>query len=304
MPDLLEQYFFTPNIDPPVDASISPIFITWAGHRYCDASHNIGPRVLDTFKVVFVISGKGYLVQDDHEAVTINAGDMFILFPLHRHHYWADPEDPWEITWVAFNGSDCITFLNALHLSLTSYVLYDVFNDSIKRTMACLVQALNDQSDCYRLNAVAYLFRIIEKVSNSLEKRTDYSEEQENSLIAKVAAFIEQNYYMDIGMDMLCQQFSYSRSYLSRVFKAEMNITIQEFLINTRIHKAKYLLQETSLPVKEIAFSVGINDSLYFSKLFKKETGFTPTEFRTKSQHKTKKNECQKVNLLFRMNAT
>ena len=90
--DSLIQYFHTPS----EEFLNSSIYITWAGHRYCDAEHMIGPRVLDTYKLLFVINGKGYLKQGDNPLITISQGDIVILFPKERHHYYADPEDPFN----------------------------------------------------------------------------------------------------------------------------------------------------------------------------------------------------------------
>ena len=106
---IYEQYFFAPDH---AYLQSGASYISWAGYRECDASHVIGPRVLDTYKLVFVLSGRGYLTQDSHEPVLLQKNDMFLLHACHRHHYWADPDDPWTITWAAFNGADVPYLLN------------------------------------------------------------------------------------------------------------------------------------------------------------------------------------------------
>lgn len=272
-----EQYFFTPDKH---YLQTSAIYISWAGHRECDASHVIGPRVLDTYKLVFVLSGRGYLIQDDNTKVLLKANDMFILFANHRHHYWADPEDPWTITWVAFNGADSLHLLNAIHITLDSYVRRDALTDSIRKTMTKLIAALSDETDTYRLAAVSALFSAFNKLRMNIKNDPAQADNEEESLVAHVAAFIEQNYYMDIDMNMICSHTHYSRSYLSRAFKSEMNVTIQDFLCETRISKARNLLLETSLSIQEVAISAGFQDSLYFSKIFRKKTGYAPREYR------------------------
>lgn len=272
-----EQYFFTPDKQ---HLQSSAIYISWAGHRACDASHVIGPRVLDTYKLVFVVSGRGYLIQDDNPKLLLKANDMFILFSNHRHHYWADPEDPWTIIWVAFNGADSRNLLNAIHISQTDYILRDALTDSIRKTMTKLIVALADETDAYRLDAVSALFCVFSKLRMNIKNSPAQSDSDEESLVAHVTAFIEQNYYMDIDMNMICNHTHYSRSYLSRTFKSEMGVTIQDFLCETRISKARNLLLETSLSIQEVAISAGFTDSLYFSKIFRKKTGYSPREYR------------------------
>ena len=283
MPDNIisyEQYFFTPD---KAYLQSQAIYIGWAGHRVCDASHMIGPRVLYTYKLVFIESGQGYLIQDDKSKIHLKANDMFILFANHRHHYWADPEDPWTIVWATFNGADSPNLLNALHITLSSYVLHDALTDSIKKSMYTLIQSLADETDSYRLSAISKLFLVMNKLRTNFKHLPNPNEHKEDTLSSQIIAFIEQNYYMDVDMNMICQHLHYSRSYLSRTFKSETQMTIQHFLQDARISKAKHLLLETTLSIQEISISINIHDSMYFSKLFHKMTGSSPREYRKKA---------------------
>lgn len=277
---LYEQYFFTPD---KAYLQTQATYISWAGHRACDSNHMIGPRVLDTYKMVFILSGQGYLIQDDNPTILLKTNDMFILFANHRHHYWADPNDPWTIMWVAFNGADSPNLLNALHLTLTDYCMRDATTDSIKKTMHKLIQCLSDETDSYRLGAVTELFCVTNKLRRGQAHIPAPADSDDETVASRIIAFIEQNYYMEIDMAMLCQHTHYSRSYLSRTFKSTTGMTIQKFLHDTRIRKAKKLLIDTTLSIQETATSVGINDSLYFSKLFRKETGCSPREYRNQN---------------------
>lgn len=274
-----EQYFFTPD---KTYLKNPAFYIGWAGHRVCDHSHMIGPRVLDTYKLVFILSGQGYIIQDDNPVIHLKTNDMFILFSCHRHHYWADPEDPWTIIWATFNGADSMNLLNSLNVTLSRYTLRNALTDSIKKSMFIVIKSLGDETDPYRLNSISEFFQVINKLRMNFNHIPPPTEIEEESLSSQLMIFIEQNYYMEVDMKMICQHFHYSRSYLSRTFRHETQITIQQFLQETRVNKAKHLLLETNLLIKEISTSVGINDALYFSKLFNKIAGCSPREYRNK----------------------
>ncbi|QQZ59025.1 AraC family ligand binding domain-containing protein [Paenibacillus sonchi] len=77
MKDHIVQHFYTPTKTQMEQSA----YITWAGHRKCGKDHVVGPRVLETYKMVFVLSGKGYLTQGDHVNKMLNQGDIFILLP-------------------------------------------------------------------------------------------------------------------------------------------------------------------------------------------------------------------------------
>lgn len=272
----LQQYFFTPN-EPFLESSV---YVFWAGQRVCEPSHHVGPRVLEGYKLVFVIKGKGSLTVGDASYV-LEAGDMFALFPKERHEYRSDPDDPWEIMWVAFSGRISPNIMDELGLTEKDYIRKNIVNPSIKKTLTTLIHALGDREDVSRLAATGQFYVLLSylKQAAGLMKRTSESG-RSISCVEQAARFIEQNYYIDLDVQTLCDYVSYSRSYLSRVFHQETGFTIPEYINKIRMENAMELLRETALPLREIAASVGIHDSFYFSKLFKKYTGRTPREFR------------------------
>ena len=69
-------------------------------------------------------------------------------------------------------------------------------------------------------------------------------------------------------------------NYLSRLFKREMNTSINSYLIDKRIDKAKSLLEHSDMPVHAVSMEVGYNNFSYFTKLFREKTGQTPNEYR------------------------
>lgn len=273
----LVQYFHTPS----EDFLHSSVYITWAGHRHCTPSHQIGPRVMDAYKLVFVLSGKGYLKQGSDHTISLTQGDMFVLFPRERHQYYADEEHPWELMWVSFNGELCKTILDSLDLTLDNYILNNALTHSIQRTLQTLINSLGDTSDTNRLCATGQLYMLLAYIKQIMEaKQHSTDQPKQNPCVWKAIRFIEQNYYLNLDVEMLCKHVNYSRSYLSRIFKNEMQMTIPEYTNMIRIQNAKTLLIESDMPMREISTSVGINDSFYFSKLFKKFTGQTPRDFR------------------------
>ncbi|MBQ8351323.1 MAG: helix-turn-helix domain-containing protein [Clostridia bacterium] len=88
--------------------------------------------------------------------------------------------------------------------------------------------------------------------------------------------------YRSLTIDDICAATSYGRAYLFRVFKAGTDQTIMEYYLSLKIERAKQLLVENELTVKEISSLLAFNEANYFSKTFKRVTGLTPTEYRQK----------------------
>jgi AraC-like DNA-binding protein len=100
------------------------------------------------------------------------------------------------------------------------------------------------------------------------------------SVVAKAKYFIEDNLSHELDLKSVAQYCGVSQSYLMRYFKQETTQTINQFITKIRIEAAKNLLESKS--VTDVAFDVGFNNSNYFSTVFKKTTGQTPSQFKQK----------------------
>lgn len=132
-----------------------------------------------------------------------------------------------------------------------------------------------------------YLHALLEVLWQWRSEGSDkYSE-----LIDKVKLHIREHFDDDqLSLYEISRQIGVSSSHLSKIFSQETGQTMTEYLTLTRISKAKELLKTTRSKTFEIAFKVGYNDQHYFSNLFKKVTGLTPTEYRKDgaTEHKSR----------------
>ena len=102
----------------------------------------------------------------------------------------------------------------------------------------------------------------------------------DTSTMGEICRYVQRNYASDITEDLLCEQFSCSKSYFSHGFKKSTGKTFRQYLTDLRIYHAKQLLERSSLTVTQIAFSIGFNDSNYFSNVFKSRVGVSPRKYR------------------------
>ncbi len=102
----------------------------------------------------------------------------------------------------------------------------------------------------------------------------------ESELIIKTKTFIREHYPENLTLEKLAKQIPINPNYLSHIFKVETGTNLMDYLVTVRIEKAKHLIESTQLSTKQIGIEVGYTDSNYFSRIFKKKTGVTPTDFR------------------------
>lgn len=118
-------------------------------------------------------------------------------------------------------------------------------------------------------------------ITELFEKTNQTKETSADALIESAVEYFRQNLDSNITMQMLCSKFQVSQVYLCRIFKKQLDMTPIDYFIHMKIDRAgELLLLYPTLPVKEISEMLGFSDSYYFSKVFKKITGETPSSFR------------------------
>ena len=105
-------------------------------------------------------------------------------------------------------------------------------------------------------------------------------DKQGNTFCTQFSVWLEHHYMQDVSLDQAAEAMGMSSFYFSRFFRTSYNQTFLEYLTAYRIDRAVELLQQTDIPVREIAVRVGYTDANYFTKVFKRHLGVTPTEYR------------------------
>lgn len=127
------------------------------------------------------------------------------------------------------------------------------------------------------------LVEMVHQVSQKAEQQIRYRILSANRQIIIMAVnYLKENYQKDISMEEVAKKVHLSKWYFSRIFKKEMGINYSEYVTSIRIEKAKELWKhDPTAKNYEIAELVGYTDVRYFSQLFRKFTGMTPSEYRS-----------------------
>ena len=112
--------------------------------------------------------------------------------------------------------------------------------------------------------------------SRYLEKNTDF---HENRTVLQIIQYIN-GHLSTVTLESLAAQFNYSTSQIARIIRKNFHKSYSEILHNIRLHTARDLLEHSALSVAEIADNIGVNDSSYFYRIFKKKFGVTPIQYR------------------------
>ncbi|MDF2905244.1 MAG: two-component system response regulator [Herbinix sp.] len=142
---------------------------------------------------------------------------------------------------------------------------------------AYLLKPVNLEELSNILKRLEFSFLSTHEMFTSMQKLPSYRADEIASLLKK---YIESNYQKPIDLNIIADHFSFSPSYLTKIFLKYMNITPSKYILNYRINIAKQLLGDFSLSINMVACMVGYTDPFHFSKSFKQVTGISPASYR------------------------
>nr|QGT51022.1 AraC family transcriptional regulator [uncultured Firmicutes bacterium] len=228
------------------------------GQEDCAPGHSFGPHLRSYTLVHYVKSGKGVL-RNETGSYTVQAGEIFLILPGQLTTYTADKDDPWHYIWVGFDGAKTDLLKN-----LSGYVQpypHDTFYHMLK------AKELTNTREEFLLGQ---LYILLAYLTEGEHAAPGYERQ--------AADYIRANYMRDIQIEDIARMLGLNRKYLSKLFKAFAGMSMQDFLIQTRMeHAAQYLRQGE--PVAATASLSGYRDSFHFSKMFKKQFGVSPRQY-------------------------
>lgn len=254
---------------------LSVIEYGWEVHK---AGSSYGPAERDYYILHFITKGKGRFVIGDKEYI-LKKGDCFLLPPKITTYYEADKKNPYTYYWVGFDGIEAKGLLEKTGLILDdNYVIHPKnFNSVFEMFSNFDVSTTNNSAIPYQLVGKLYLLfsEIMSDQSSENEQKSNYVDLAIN--------YMNLNYAKNISIELLSRIVGVDRTYFYRLFKESTKISPKEYLSNLRIEKAKMLLCNSNMNIKEIALSVGFSNYLSFERVFKEKSGVNPTIYRKKN---------------------
>jgi AraC-like DNA-binding protein len=256
------------------------------GMEPCKPGHAYGPAVRDHYLFHYILDGKGsFFVNNQH--YPLQRGQGFLIYPEIITYYEADQSDPWHYVWVGFNGLKAETYLEAAGFSPDNPILTKRAGNKLDDYLLTLVKTAEEYnntrynySKTLHLQGLLYI-TIAEMIENAGTHRTSTANGGlQDIYIQKALEFIKTNYSRPINIKMIAASLGLSRSYLTVLFKERLKMGPQEYLIQFRVERACAFLRNPLLAIGDVARSVGYNDPLAFSKIFKKVKGLSPSQYR------------------------
>ena len=253
--------------------------LSYCGVEDCEPYHSFGPAIRQNYLIHYILEGKGtYHVKDRVYNLDKNQG--FLICPNDLTYYEADKDQPWSYIWIAFDGVKAKKYLEYANLDNENLIFECEHSDILKNYLFDMLKIDRMRScDELRLQGLLYLF--LSTISQSQEIKHNLNNDASYKLyIEKSINFIKNNYTNNIKVTDIANYVGLNRSYLTSLFKKNLDLSPQEFLLRFRMNKACELLKHAELSIGDISRSVGYLDPLTFSKTFKKYCSYSPKQYR------------------------
>ncbi len=262
---------------------INHLYITRMGF-YPKALHHYYQRPAGIYQVIllYCTDGKGW-IQLPNSRIALGAGEVFAIAPGIPHSYGADAENPWTIHWFHLGGNRSGEAVNALlHEQTTpSQALRVGFSEErtalFDRIFDTFLKGYSTANLLYANLATSFFLASLIQPENFGNAPVAGAVVNATS---KAIQYMQQHVSESVTLDNIARAAHLSTSFFCRKFKRDTGYAPIAYFNHLRIQKACQLLHFSNLRINEVAAQIGIDDPFYFSRLFKKQLGVSPVEYR------------------------
>ena len=211
-----------------------------------------------------------------------------MIEPHTKHIYNADLNDPWHYIWVVFSGASAPHLLRACGLSKTNIVYHPKdttiqTSQNIRQPLMNILEHPDASEAAVMGNFYLFLDQLIQNAAHPIIESSNKGMFRQHYV--NLACQYVSTYYATIqSLDEIAVYCNISQSHLTRLFRESFHMSLQEYLITARLHRAKELLVTTNQSISEISWAVGYPNELNLLRAFKSRYGISPKEFRQKNR--------------------
>lgn len=265
----------------------------------CPPAFHEGPRMIYDHQFIYVHKGNG-MFQIDGFYYKAMPGDLFYYGPAVTHTIIADSDEPFLLSGIHFDFTrnhtdtpfpigpfklDC--FQRKLVTEHINFADFCGFPDHINLSCDYRIRELilemvreYESGRIFHSNYINGLFStwlsIVGRYIVAKQKKIKIGEE----IISQVIQFIHDNYAKNLSNEDIGKQFHFNAQYLNQLMAAHTGVPLRRYMIDLRIKKALDMILNSNMSISEISRKVGYYDIHYFSRLFRKKTGFSPSRIK------------------------
>lgn len=230
------------------------------------------------YQILYIASGLGHFFIDGKEYI-VPAGNMVFYQPGELNDYIYYSADKTEVFWIHFTGSAVKEILAHYEFPMENHIFFTGISSEFSSIFLQIIREIQgrkhyfEESISLKLQELLVLIHRHRSSDNTIVK--DMAEE-----IQKAYAYFLENYNKPISIEDYAHERYMSASWFSQNFKEIIGTTPLHFILSVRMSNAQQMLIGTKISIAEISRLVGYDNPLYFSRIFKRWTGESPSDYR------------------------
>lgn len=237
------------------------------------------------FQILYVASGKAHFYFGDKGVDTVvPAGNMVVYRPKEPQKYEYFGVDQTEVYWVHFTGKDVKNVLRSYGIADDMHVINTGTSLEYTRIFKQMIIELQRRKPDYQEMLALLLRQLFISIHRQLTTEKKIKNVYLDAEMETAMQYFNDNYNTEINVEEYAASRGMSVSWFIRNFKQYADTTPMQYIVSIRITNAQMLLETTDYNVTEIGNIVGYDNPLYFSRIFKKQKGVSPSEYRTLSK--------------------
>ena len=260
------------KIAKPTKRTFSVVSVGQVRYDVAGDATTIRPHGRHDFSLYFVENGVLYFDKE----IKVEKNQMFLYDAFTPQYYAMYAQDKTSYYYLHFNGADLKTVLRELGIS--EKTVFSVRGEAVKAIFLKLLSVYGLADALSVLKSERYVNELISVLAESFGE----VKKKPNNLFI-VTDYMEHNYGAPYSAVKFAKMLNVSVSGFNHAFKAETGVSPKEYYIKIRLKAAEQLLKYTDKPIKWVAKSVGYDNEVYFYRLFVKNYGVSPREYRAKN---------------------
>lgn len=236
-------------------------------------------RILRGHQLIYVSHGGGIFESEFAEPVEITEGTCLFIHAGVWHRYRPNTESGWHEYWMGFKGNYANELMRNDFFDVKDPFIKVGLSSELLNLFHKLIETVQTAQSGYQqisagitLQILGYLYSVS---LNSQQEKTPIGR-----LIEKAKFLLQESIEKNIDLEKMASELPMGYSSFRKEFKKLTGEPPNQFVLNLRLNRAKYLLESSTFSINEIAAQTGFESAFYFSKLFKKKNGVSPKFYR------------------------
>ncbi|MBE6750579.1 MAG: helix-turn-helix domain-containing protein [Ruminococcaceae bacterium] len=266
--------------------------LTQIGELWLESGFEIGEHPQHCYEISYIISGKGCFYHNNL-ATDVSAGDIIITPKTGTHSITSSENDEIYYSYIGFNFTESDSELKKRVQNFLCdgiQIKSEVPRDIYVAFKNCIAEFYNNKS-YDKLLIEAYITQIILQSCKNFSSEDSVAPTSENETrygltVYLIMKYIDRNIEKPLSVSGIASSLGYSTYHISHLFKSKMHITLQEYICNKKIEKAKEMMGRNRFTISEISEKLSFLNIQSFSRSFKRITGMPPSVYAAKLKQK------------------